>query len=124
MHRIQHLFSASLRVGIKGFSNANTLRNLKRSIETWPTAVGSLPHIARQQWARISSNASSVLGLRFEILDLLLGLFLADAITFLDLAHQFFALAGNHIEVVVGQLAPLRLNLAVGARLKVTTRAR
>jgi len=44
---------------------------------------------------------------------LLFGFILADAMAFLNLAQQFFTLAGNHVELIVGQLAPLRLNLAL-----------
>lgn len=48
----------------------------------------------------------------FKILDLLLNLVFRDAVGFLDLASQLIALAGNHIEVIVGELAPLGFYLA------------
>jgi hypothetical protein len=45
--------------------------------------------------------------------DLLLGLVLGHAITFLDLAGQLGATTLDDVEVVVGELAPLRLDLAL-----------
>src|SRR5690606_22259949 len=41
-----------------------------------------------------------------------LGLFLADAVGLLDAPEQLVALAGDDIEMVVGQFAPLLLDLA------------
>jgi hypothetical protein len=48
---------------------------------------------------------------QLEVFDLVLGFVLRDAVRFLDLARQLHALAGNDIEVIVGELAPLRLYL-------------
>ena len=44
---------------------------------------------------------------------LLFGLFQRNAVTLLNLAEQLVTLAGNHIEIVIGQLAPLLLDLAL-----------
>src|SRR5690606_25292546 len=54
-----------------------------------------------------------VLGTGFPVLDLTLGLVLGNAVTFLNLARELVALAGDDVEVVVGQLAPLLLDLAL-----------
>ena len=53
-----------------------------------------------------------ILVVRFKVLDLLLGFVLRDAVGLLDLARELITLAGNHVEVIVGELAPLRFNLA------------
>src|SRR6478609_5763516 len=45
--------------------------------------------------------------------DLLLGLVAADAVALLDATQQLVALAGDDVEIVVGQLAPLLLDLAL-----------
>src|SRR5437868_10672103 len=50
----------------------------------------------------------------FPIGELLLGLVLADAVRILDLADELIALAGDLVELVVGQLAPLLVQLAFG----------
>src|SRR5436190_74605 len=50
---------------------------------------------------------------RLPIVDLLLGLVLADTVGILDLADQLVALAGDLVEVVVGELAPLLLHFAL-----------
>src|SRR5690349_15104559 len=47
-----------------------------------------------------------------EIVNLRVGCVLADAIRFLDLARQLIALAGDRVDVVVGELAPLLFYLA------------
>lgn len=47
-----------------------------------------------------------------ERFDLLLGLFLGDAVQFLQFAGQHFAVALDLLELVVGQLAPLLAYLA------------
>src|SRR5512132_3795168 len=47
-----------------------------------------------------------------ERIDLLFGLVLRDAIRFLQLACELIALAGDRVDLVVGQLAPLFLDLA------------
>src|SRR6185436_13868079 len=57
--------------------------------------------------------AVEVLLLRFPVGDLALGLVLADAVGVLDLADQLVALARDAVEVVVGELAPLLLRLAL-----------
>ena len=44
--------------------------------------------------------------------DLLFSFFLADAVALLNLAEQLFALSGDHVQVVVGELAPLLFDLA------------
>src|SRR5207237_11081 len=51
---------------------------------------------------------------RFPVGNLALGLVLADAVGLLDLADQLVALPGDLVELVVGQLAPLLLDLAFG----------
>src|SRR5215207_5228599 len=50
---------------------------------------------------------------RLPVLDLPFGFVAADAVTFLDASEQLVALAGDDVEVVVGQLAPLLLGLAL-----------
>src|SRR4051812_977362 len=50
---------------------------------------------------------------RFPVVHLLLGFVLADAVGLLDAAEQLVALAGDAVEVVVGQLAPLLLHFAL-----------
>jgi hypothetical protein len=49
----------------------------------------------------------------FKIFDLLLGFVLRDAVGLLDLARQLIALSGNHVEVIVGEIAPLCFHLAL-----------
>ena len=44
---------------------------------------------------------------------LLLGLVLRDAVGLLDLARQLIVLSGNHVEVIVGEFAPLCFHLAL-----------
>jgi hypothetical protein len=44
--------------------------------------------------------------------DLALGLVLRNAIALLETAGELLALALDHVEVVIGELAPLLLNLA------------
>src|SRR5205085_9440611 len=51
---------------------------------------------------------------RFPVGKLPLRLVLADAVGVLDLADELVALAGDLVELVVGQLAPLLLHLAFG----------
>ncbi len=45
--------------------------------------------------------------------ELLLRFFLGDAIRFLDLAGEFVAFACNHVELAIGELAPLLLDVAL-----------
>src|SRR3984893_9101851 len=47
-----------------------------------------------------------------KFLDLLVRLFSSDTITFLDLAGEVFAIALGNREIVISELAPLRLELA------------
>src|SRR6185437_10105358 len=47
-----------------------------------------------------------------ERVDLPLGFVLGDAVRLLDLPRQLIALAGDEVDVVVGQLPPLLLHLA------------
>src|SRR5688572_2732404 len=47
------------------------------------------------------------------VLDLLLGFVLLHAVALLDLAHELVAMAGHLVEFVVGELAPLLLDLAL-----------
>src|SRR5512141_2086810 len=54
-----------------------------------------------------------VLVARFKVLDLFFGFLLRDAVGLLYLPRQLIALAGNHVEVIVGKLAPLRFHLAL-----------
>ena len=46
------------------------------------------------------------------LIDLPLSFIFRDPVSFLDPAHQLIFLSLNHIEIVVGQLAPTRLNCA------------
>ena len=48
-----------------------------------------------------------------ESVDLALGLVLGDTVALLDASKQLVALAGDHVQVVVGELAPLLLDLAL-----------
>ena len=48
-----------------------------------------------------------------EIADLLFGDVLGHAVAFLDFAGQVIAIAFGYGQIVVGELAPLRLDLAV-----------
>ena len=52
------------------------------------------------------------LQLSAEFFDLLLRLFLGDAVAFLDLSRKVFAITFGDFEVVFGQLAPFRFELA------------
>jgi len=45
--------------------------------------------------------------------DLLFGFVLRDAVGLLDLARQLIAIAGNHVEVIVGECAPIRFHFAL-----------
>jgi len=47
-----------------------------------------------------------------RVVDLLLHLVLGDAVALLELALQLFAVAGNLLDVIVRQLAPLLFDLA------------
>jgi len=49
---------------------------------------------------------------RFPVLDLTFGFVLGNAIGFLDLADQLIAFAGDLVQIVIGQLAPLLLDLS------------
>jgi hypothetical protein len=49
----------------------------------------------------------------FESLDLRFGLVLGEAVGLLNAARQLVSLAGNGVEIVVGQLAPLLPSLAL-----------
>jgi hypothetical protein len=49
----------------------------------------------------------------FEGPDLSLGLVLADTVRFLDLSGELVALTRYHVEMIVGELAPLLLHLAL-----------
>src|SRR5580704_6419379 len=53
---------------------------------------------------------SRLLRRRIPVRDLALGFFLGDAVSLLDLAYEALMLAGDHIEIVIGQLAPLLTN--------------
>ena len=44
--------------------------------------------------------------------DLLFSFFMGDAMTLFDFAQKLFALSGNHVQVVICQLAPLLLDFA------------
>ena len=50
-----------------------------------------------------------------EIAHFLLGALTLPAVLFLQLAGEILAVAGSHVEHVVGEIAPLRLGLALGA---------
>src|SRR4051812_48075009 len=63
---------------------------------------------------RVKRFSSAYVALaRLPVLHLLLGLVLADAVGVLDLADQLVALAGDPVELVVADLAPLLLDLAL-----------
>jgi hypothetical protein len=47
------------------------------------------------------------------VVDVAAGAILLDAVAFLDLAFELVALAGDAVEVIVGELAPLFLDLAL-----------
>src|SRR6056297_3642826 len=47
-----------------------------------------------------------------KIVDLAFGFVAGHSVTLLDLADQLFAFAFDHVQVVVGQLAPFLLRLA------------
>jgi hypothetical protein len=49
----------------------------------------------------------------FKTFDLLFGFVLRDAVGLLDLARQLIAVSGNHVEVIVGEFAPLCFHLAL-----------
>ena len=49
----------------------------------------------------------------FPVFDLPLRVIPADAVAFLDFADQLIAFAGDDVQVVVGELAPLLLDLAL-----------
>jgi hypothetical protein len=49
----------------------------------------------------------------FKTFDLLFGFILRNAVGLLDLARQLIAVAGNHVEVIVGEFAPLCFHLAL-----------
>src|SRR6185295_15473979 len=62
----------------------------------------------------LASLRSVLVGLaRLPLLQLLLGLVLADAVRVLDLANQLVAITGDAVQVVVGELAPLLLHFAL-----------
>src|SRR5438132_493393 len=61
---------------------------------------------------RHSIPSRSMGGLQPSV-DLALGLVLGEAVTLLQSSGQFLALALDHIEVIVGELAPFLLNLAL-----------
>src|SRR6185436_18088115 len=62
----------------------------------------------------LASLRSVLVGLaRLPLLQLLLGLVLADAVRVLDLANQLVAITGDPVQVVVGELAPLLLHFAL-----------
>src|SRR5262245_31579255 len=50
---------------------------------------------------------------RLELVQLLLGFVLGDAVLLLDPSGQLLAAAGDDVELVVGELAPLLLGLAL-----------
>src|SRR6187431_1719310 len=47
----------------------------------------------------------------FERLELPLGLIASDTIAFLNPAYQLIALSADHVEIVIGEFAPLLLHL-------------
>src|SRR5262245_41383820 len=49
----------------------------------------------------------------FPGLHFLLGFVLGNAVAFLDLPDELIAIPGNHIQLIVGELAPLLLDLAL-----------
>ena len=68
----------------------------------------------RQTWrgfvcVRLNANSAA----RQPGINVLLGLFLRGAVALLKAASQFLALALDDVEIIVGQLAPLLLKLAL-----------
>src|SRR5690606_6215119 len=61
--------------------------------------------------ARLQAAALRPLVTALPFVNALFGLVARDAIALLDLAGQHVALALNHIQIVVGELAPLLLDL-------------
>src|SRR5579864_5151851 len=53
---------------------------------------------------------SCLLRRRIPVRDLALRFFFGDAVSLLDLAYEALMLAGDHVEIVIGQLAPLLAN--------------
>src|SRR3569623_1934778 len=80
---------------------------------------GSTPASRRSRLPAVASETADgramepvVLGLGLPFLDLLLGVIAGHAIAFLDLSGQLLATALDGVEIVVGELAPLFLELA------------
>src|SRR4026209_2728539 len=69
--------------------------------------------VTAQCWSCCSSSSIQIRLAGFPILHLLLGLVLADAVRVLDLADELVALAGDAVDVVVGELAPLLFHFAL-----------
>src|SRR6185503_2856184 len=66
---------------------------------------------ARAAWR--GTTGQRLLQPRFPVTHLLVGFILGDAVVLLDAADQLVALAGDAIELVVGDLAPLLLGFAL-----------
>src|SRR6185295_13565361 len=65
-----------------------------------------------QSTERIALLLLQLLNRSLELLDLLLGFFTSNAVALLNCAKQLVALAGDAVEVVVRQLAPLLAEFA------------
>ena len=50
----------------------------------------------------------------FPVLHLAFGLILGDAVAILDHADELIAFAGDHLELIIGELALLLLHFALG----------
>ena len=67
----------------------------------------------RARFHPASLDVSNFLQGLLPIAELLLRYILGDAIRFLDLAGKAVALACNHVQLVIGELAPLLLGAAL-----------
>src|SRR6185503_6701855 len=103
-------------VAIALFTLAVSAASLVNSPVVRPIS-GSLPAQAASASMPIRASALRregfmALDAGFPVFDLALGFVLLDAVALLDLAHQLVAMAAHLIELVVGELAPLLLQLA------------
>ena len=81
----------------------------KQSPAAAKSAISVYVHRGLLYWYLRRSSSRNAFA---ETFDLLLGLVLGDPVLLLDLADELVALAGDDVDVVVGELAPLLLHLA------------
>src|SRR6185295_15351665 len=103
-------------VAIALFTLAVSAASLVNSPVVRPVS-GALPAQAASDSMPIRASALRregfmTLDAGFPVLDLALGFVLLDAVALLDLADQLVAMAAHLVELVVGELAPLFLQLA------------